>query len=435
MSLFNFFNKNKNTEEQNSLYSLLSKYNEYIVYFILLQQKGDYAPAFETTSGEIEGLIYMNDEKGLYELSAEQVIQKMKEDFSKQLKRDKIASYIIFYHGYHNGNSYAVASNNDELKAIVINYHFSTGQQGEIALTYQFDNDEITYQHIKEFTPEENSIVFNTQLAEGKNYFQNRKAIEQPVYETRAGLKVTKSNTQSLENMWCGIFGFHYFRESEGYAILQEYFEQIVNSDPVIQNGDIAVSQLGFPDVVFRTIRVEYDSKTIFPVIKTDYIIDVENKAIDEWENVDDVEAIISASGRNTFGISYYATDYAINREKYHYTKQLTVNISAIAFVLDISQHDPSGKLSEDFTGYFPSNDLPNYACFDFIGKVEDYRETTLLNNGLRAYIIKTKLINHDTIDDFFTIDIYATLENMRFTNLEKGMKITGMIQLQGHIA
>ena len=35
---------------------------------------------------------------------------------------------------------------------------------------------------------------------------------------------------------------------------------------------------------------------------------------------------------------------------------------------------------------------------------------------------------------DFFTIDIFVTQENMRFTELQKGMKLTGMFQLQGEI-
>ena len=79
---------------------------------------------------------------------------------------------------------------------------------------------------------------------------------------------------------------------------------------------------------------------------------------------------------------------------------------------------------------------FPNYACFDFIGELEDFRETTLLSdNSLKAYIMKVRLITNPDMKDFFTIDMYVTPENMRFKELRIGMKLTGMFQMQGQIA
>ena len=175
------------------------------------------------------------------------------------------------------------------------------------------------------------------------------------------------------------------------------------------------------------------------PVIKTDYVLDVVNKEINEWENIENLEAIITGNGRDTFGLTYFATDYAENREKYLSKKEHKMKISGIAFVLDISKADDSDgeiKYSEDFTMYIPNNDLPNYACFDFIGQLEDYRETFFLeSNSQKGYLMKVRLITNPDIKDFFTIDIFVTPENMRFKELTKGMKITGMFQMQGQIA
>jgi hypothetical protein len=92
--------------------------------------------------------------------------------------------------------------------------------------------------------------------------------------------------------------------------------------------------------------------------------------------------------------------------------------------------------ITDDLYAYIPSKDLPDYGCLDFIGILENFKETTLLpNNGLKGYILNVRLINQPTVKDFFTIDMYVTPENMRFTELKKGMRLTGMFQLQGQIA
>jgi hypothetical protein len=105
--------------------------------------------------------------------------------------------------------------------------------------------------------------------------------------------------------------------------------------------------------------------------------------------------------------------------------------------VLDVFKiPDGDIKYAEDFAGYFPNKDVPNYGCFDFIGVLEDLKETSLLpSNSLKGYILNVRLINQPEVKDFFTIDMYVTPENMRFTELKKGMHLTGMFQLQGQIA
>ncbi len=92
--------------------------------------------------------------------------------------------------------------------------------------------------------------------------------------------------------------------------------------------------------------------------------------------------------------------------------------------------------MSEDFTTYAPSESLPNYACFDFIAQIVDFKETELLEDGsIKGYILKLKLITHEDSEDFFTIDAFVNKENIRFETLTKGMKVTGALQLQGKIA
>jgi len=448
MGLFGFFKKQNTNETTNNsktsmsdLFLSTSKYNEYIVRFIAMQQQGGYAPisAYENLNGEIIGFLYTIGEDKSYSLSAEEAIKKMEERFESKIANHEIKSYVIIYHSqFQNDNNHKIANSDDELKAISVSYNFINGQKDKIGLPYKFNNDEVTYQGFTNFSAEENNIIFNTKTKEGKEYFQEREEIKAPIFENEIGIKIKKSNSNDLNNTWCGILGFESYSKPNGSDILNEYFDWALTQKPIVAKNNLFISQIDFKDISFKAVTLNRHQNTILPVIKTDYIVDVESREIDEWENVDNIEAIVSGRGRDTFGVWYFATDYAENRNRYLTEKKLNIKISGIAFDLDIYNNDQKEsdvKFSDDFTTYMPNKDLPNYACFDFIGQLEDFKETTLLkDNSLKGYILKVRLITYD-IKDFFTIDIYVTQENMRFTGLTKGMKLTGMFQMQGQIA
>ncbi len=437
MALFDFFKKKDNNELQNSeapkseLFLALSRYNEYIVRFMGMQQQGNYAPisAYEKANGEIVGFLYVVGDNTSYSLSAQEVINRMEANFEQKLENNEINSYAILYHSqFANDNNHKLANNDNELKAISISYNFKNGQKGKIGLNYLFEKDEIKYQGFKEFSPAENNIIFRTQLKENKDYFKEREEIKAPLIENEIGLKIKKSNSSDLSNTWCGIFGFESYRKPNGSQSLKEHFALALSKGNNFTKNNIVVSELEYQDVILKGISLNDKPITILPVIKTDKYINVENKDIEEWENVNDLEAIISGNGKDTFGVCYFATDYAENKNRYLTEKKLSIKISGIAFVLDIH--------NEEYTAYLPSKDLPNYACFDFFGLLIDFKETSLLEGDiLKGYILTVKLISNPEIEDFFTIDIFVTQENMRFKELTKGMKISGMFQMQGQIA
>ena len=447
MGLFDFFKKKGNNETAKSetpkseLFLSISKYNEYIVRFVGMQQQGNYAPisAYEKSNGEIVGFLYLIGDDNSYSLSAQEVINRMETNFEQKLVSNEIKSYVILYHSqFANDNNHALANNDNELKAITVSYSFHTGIKGKIGLTYLFDNEGINYQGFKNFSQEENDIIFRTQLKENKDYFQDREEIKAPLIENEIGITIKKSNNSDLSNTWCGIFGFESYRKPNGGQNLKEHFALAMTINPSISKNNLTISLLEYEDVNLKAISYNNNPTTILPVVKTDYEVDVVNKEINEWENVHNLEAIVTGNGRNTFGVTYFATDYAENRDVYHSKKELRIKMSGIAFVIDISTADNSDgevQYSEDFTMYMPNNDLPNYACFDFIGQLEDFKETVLLEDkSLKGYLLKVRLITNPDIKDFFTIDIFVSPENMRFKELTKGMKLTGMFQMQGQI-
>jgi len=448
MGLFDFF-KRKDTTQQTGpeipmspLFTQISRYNEYIMRFLHMHLNGNHAPisAYESNDGEIIGFLYMIGEDKSYSLSAGDVLNKMEAKFEAQLLNNEIKSYVILYHSqFKDDNNHAMADNEATSSAISISYRFRNADGGKIALPYSIQEDKVSYRTISDFSPEENNIIFNTQLTEGKDYFQGCEEIKAPETVNSIGLKIKKSNNYDLGNMWGGIFGFEYYQHPDGKKALEEHFVLGLRREPVHVKGDLRISQLEYDGVALKTVAVNGKAKTFIPVVKTNNVFDVENKEINEWENVDNLEAVITGSGRDTFGLTYFATDYPENRDLYLSNKKHMISISGIAFVLDIYTNEP-GKtdvpLSDDFTAYFPNSDHAQYGCFDFIGELEDFKETQLLESGgLKGYVLRVRLITNPDVENFFTIDMYVNPDNMRVKELTKGMKLTGMFQMQGRIS
>jgi hypothetical protein len=288
---------------------------------------------------------------------------------------------VLFHSSLEDDSDRAVGENHDDLKAISVSYSFANGSKGTASLPYKFEKDKLSYTGVKEFSANENRILFNTEVKAGKEYFAEREEIKQPVSENAIGLKIKKSNTQSLSNTWCGIFGFERFRRPNGGQIVREYFAMAMESKPVYTSGPLSVFEHHLAGLTFRAVCMNDYGISILPAVKTDYVLDISTREIDEWENVECTEAIVAAKARDTFCVWFYATDYAKNRNRYLAEKNLNIQISGIAFVLDIYKNEPSKselKFSDDFTSYMPNGDLTNYGCFDFIGQLEYIREVDM---------------------------------------------------------
>ncbi|SEH27786.1 hypothetical protein [Chryseobacterium culicis] len=411
-------------------------YNDYIVYSIALQLRGEYTPlsAFQKENGEVEGFAYMVTEDA-YALPPQQAIAQMEEKFEAELEAGKIKSYMILYHSQfdHNGN-HTPAIQEGDFKGISLAYHFAGHDKVKTGLPYVFENQNVTYKGFAEFSHEENNTIMSHQLVDGRDYFQNTEGITAPEMTNEAGIIIRKSNVHNLVNTWSGIFGHQNFQTKDYGQYLTTILMQSTVADPTGENK----SKTEFEDVRFKTIVTD-ELSTIIPEVKTDYVLDFETRSIREWENALNLQAIVAGPARNTFGVWFFATDYAENRNTYLTQPHLKVNISGVVLILDVHTHTdlPDGtKMSEDFTTYVPSQDLPNYACFDFIAQLVDFKETELLDDrSVKGYILKLKLITNEENEDFFTIDAFVNKENMRMETLTKGMKVTGAVQLQGKIA
>lgn len=441
MGIFNFLKNKKEPAGEYTLFTLMNTYAEYINLFIGMQQQGNYAPisAYQKQNGELTGYLFVNGEE-TYTLSAGEAVERMKSDLTAKLNNGEIISYTILYHSqFQNDDNHHLATADEELKAISIVYGSAQNLYGAIGLPYHFEEESVRYQGFPMFTQEENNILFSAKLKDGKDYFQERVEIKSEIIQNEAGLNIKKTNIADLSNTWCGIFGFDHYRNKDGHTILTQHFTWLLTQPPILVKEDLKIFAARFGAIQFKVICVNDHPVTIMPVVETGSYTDVENKEINEWEHVQNTEAIITGGGRDTFGIKYFATDYAEHRQRYLSTKKLDIRLSGIIYVLDLytgSASDTKTTFSEDFSAYMPNKEMESSACFDFVGILEDFRETVVFDDGsLTGYILSIRLINNPDIKDFFTIDMYVTAENMRFAPpFEKGMHLTGMFQLQGQI-
>jgi hypothetical protein len=434
--------ENHNSSEESPHFTALSKYREYIVLFISMQAKGNYSPiaAFENPEGELTGFLYLVDDPGVG-LSVEDSIARMEEEFAKRMSEGNLESYAIFYHSQFDGKAnHTPAAEEEQLKAISIKYKSGEDQAQFFAVPYQLSGESLTYQSIAGLHGHENDLIFSTKLEEGKDYFQERIAIEPEIVENEHGIKIQKVNRGALENTWCGIFGFEHFREGGGGDFLMQVFALVIMKKEFREIGNLQVYEEKYGEVIYRALKKDGNAVTICPVIGPGEVIPVTIKKVQEWAHIEGHEAVIASSGRDTFGLWFFATDYAENKHQYLSKKNLDIELSGIAYVLDISkinerESKSEWKFSDDFTSYMPNKEHAYLGCFDFIGVVLEMQEVGYSpREEDKGYLLKIRLITNADDPNFFNLPIFVNRTNMRIEKIEIGLKVTGMFQLQGQI-
>ncbi len=446
--MFNLFNKNK--KKQDDIFPLFSKYAEHLVVFMGMQSQGNYSPiaAFEKSDGSMVGYLYIADNHA-YQYDVPETLEMMKRELGGRLRRNEIRSYAIMYHSCfeYGGNEHHTPANNEgEFKSITTSL-YSGNKENHIPLPYSFDQSGLNFQGFRNFTPEQNQRIFNTQPVQGKNYFEERVKMEGPSYENEAGIKIVTSNTGFIGHTWAGIFGKDNWDKGarEYFAMAAAKAQGGKSNTP---SPGVTVFEMEKTDINYIALEKDGNLLSALPRIVTKRKIPSTVKEILEWENVGDLEAIVSASGRDSFMLKFLASDYAINKEKYHSQKNHDLCIAGIGFIIqasDMGTGDYKHKtkdgeevtFSEGFCSYMPYNDLFQLGCFNIVSVLKGYRKVnfdTIQSEG--GYMLTLKLINHPDQEDFFTIDVFVHEQNMKIKpeDLVSGMGIGGVIQMVGYI-
>jgi hypothetical protein len=432
MGLFDFFRKKQTTVSEPLPFILMKKYAGHLHLFRRFHAQENHAPiaAYEDSAGEIFGAALIKDNSG-EELYVQEALQMLETSLSLKLQEGHAISYTIFYHSNClakpgepiTDTNNPVATEHEDLTAISIKYVTVSGNKGVLVSPYTTENGQISYQPISGLDSAQNTAISNL-LAEYDNHY--RTETENEVIENPAGLKISTVSIDGHNNNWAALVGFQNYYEGEGQEKLNTLFEKFVETIAGIAKDNLAVYTKNYDPIILKALGSS-NFMTTFPVIKTAIKLPVKNKEIKESFNKR--EAYIKGGGKDTFGLIYQATDYVTNKDRYQSGKEQEMHISAIAYVLDI----PSD--SETYVGYFPNKDLAESGCFDFIGRLLDFHELTLFQDDkYNGYILKTLIVDHPDEPDFFVLDIFVNKTNMRFQQLEKGMRITGMMSLQGEI-
>lgn len=271
----------------------------------------------------------------------------------------------------------------------------------------------------------------------------NEKQIIQKVEQKdKQSIDIISIDNGSHRNNFSGLLGFHFLSAGNGVQFIKEYAAVASIKPPVIENETVAIKEVRFNEestnsnnLGIRALETQGKIVSAYPYLKTSYSLPFKTKQIFEWSHIRNLEAEIKGGGRDTFGFGFFATDYAVNRDQYRNNEKLNIKVSAIGLVLDKSDLTEIGgqSISEEFTSYMPSRDIPGPTYYDYIGILIDYLPISLTPNNT-GYIVKIKLINDESNPDFFTVDMFINKENMRIDKLEKGIKITGILWFQGEI-
>jgi hypothetical protein len=417
------------------------KYSEYVISAITLQYQNSFAPisAYEDLDGAIKGFLYIISGKtGRYSFSPDEAVFKMKERFEGLLNEKKIKSYIIGYHSqFNNDDNYALATEGN-FRAITFYCNFGKGLINMINLPYDYNDGKLGYSPIPELSEEESDAVLRTQMEQGKQYYSEREEIKPPSTVNEYGIEIERANDGRLGDLWAGVLGFERLSQADEYFIPQ-LIAAIYVSGEIKVSSEVEVKDSEDDFIDLRSIEEKRkEVRSAFPVIKTNKSIDVNIRTVSEWEHMDNIEAIIYGSGKDTFGITFFATDYSYNKEKYKTSKNLNIQLSGILLHVEEHKVDSDSEdftMAENFTGYFPNQEVNYLGGFDFIGIVKNIRQVSISNVILiEGFMLEVQLITHPDDDDYFVVEMFLNKENTELS-IEKGMKITGLFLLQGRIA
>ncbi|RZJ65257.1 MAG: hypothetical protein EOO50_14620 [Flavobacterium sp.] len=280
----------------------------------------------------------------------------------------------------------------------------------------------------------------NDTFAEKKGLLKQDDAIVNP---RNPEIEIISTNEGKHGDHFGALFGFEFMASDSGAKLVNQLMAAAISTEAVKQSEFASFHEARFDEIFntskklsLRTVSTSENLISAYPRLETSFVVPFATKQIREWSHAKNLEAEIYGGGRDTFGFGFFATDYALNKKTYQTQKQLDIRVWALAFVIDKSDVTEinGASLSADFSTYMPNSDFPGVSHYDFIGVLLEYSEVAVFGEN-SGYILRVKLINDAQNEDFFTLDIFVNKQNMRISNLEKGMKLTGCLWFEGEIA
>ena len=183
------------TDAPEALFNFIFKYSEYVVRYLNMMFQGNNSPiaAYEKPGGELTGYLFIAEDMS-YNLSVEQVIEKMEAEFEKRIANNVILSWVIFYHSeFNDDDNHKVAGSTSKTWAITAKYKMDNNI-GYIGIPYILTGNNVQYKGFSGFSKQQNAQILSVQLTNGKDYFQEKVEIKPVIHENEAGIKIKKVN-------------------------------------------------------------------------------------------------------------------------------------------------------------------------------------------------------------------------------------------------
>jgi hypothetical protein len=269
------------------------------------------------------------------------------------------------------------------------------------------------------------------------DFFRNKKSKKDSNSFKYPGFMVTESKPKKDHLLAdSALYGFQNMELEAHEDLVYRMIDDALNQTAVEENPVYKICQSGTDKLMLRVLYIisSYHKSNyvanVFPYFKPNTTIQFLPHRLTEWDAA--IEAEVEGEAQETFGLSFYAADYAINQSLYRSGQNLEVKISGLALVIDKNEPvEINGiPVSQDFAALLPNKEAGEICFYDFIGKLIHF-EAHKVNEFIDGYILTLKLINHGD-EDIFTIDVFANRQNMRITDLYEGMSLAGCLWLQG---
>jgi len=404
--------------------ALLRAFSKHIGVFQVMAAREMLAPVSAYLSdGKAKGRLYTTHETAL-DLSADEVLTRMRLVYNKELEAGSIHSYVILYHCSKEGEA---AQSMFEMTAITVEYR-TLNEAGSLRIPYEvvFARDgsfRIRYNAIEGFTLDETQQILyvpfeiTTEVIQGA--FDQVSLAPEHVVRNAAGIDERVDRRGKLGDVWRGIFG----RQSD-LSYLPSWLQSVSEDSVTIPEGPIEVIQHTIVEDALTIQIVNYHGHCItgFPVVHTKSTTALSTASISEWINVHRSEAILVSCN----GPSWYATDYISNRQRYAQVPNQSIALTGIFISGNILSNNEATvcSLEADFTfGY--------RAFHRFVGVVQQVPHRLYLdlaNQVVSGYIFELE------VGSGLVLTIFVNATNVDGAELRQGSRLQGMVHLQGQI-
>jgi hypothetical protein len=240
-----------------------------------------------------------------------------------------------------------------------------------------------------------------------------------------------------------GMFGFKRLQDGDAGDVLNVMMAMALTRSS--ENDDLALLQIPFSEMEatathqlgLGVLSMGEQMISAFPYLKPSRSMPFTTKDIYRWQNVNNLEADVVGNGKDTFGLGFFATNWAARQEDYYGQQRIEVMLSAVLLVLRNFVPEPAEEgqpaFAPGFCGYFANQDLPGKTYYDFIGLLRSVQAVTI--PGGSGYLLELQLINQEDDPDFFVVEAFVNAENVQMEEVPKvGDHVTGALWFQGEV-